>query len=164
VAADLISEELAADRRAGLAPFEPLIGSWDLCYTYRKASGERLEGTGYVLFGWGLRASALVDIWSFDSGDVGTTIRYYDGVIDRIRSTWICPARNATIAFVGRLLDGRIVLNANLSDPPRRLRWSFVNITEQRFSWIGETSDDGMPWLQVHEIEGTRRHLHGGIS
>ena len=157
VAADLVSAEAAADSSAGLAPFEPLIGSWDLRYTYRKASGERIDGTGYAHFGWGLRGTAIVDIWAFDSGRVGTTIRYYDAVIDRFRSTWICPNANVTIPFIGRAVDGKIVLNAYPNDPPgRRVRWSFINIEAANFSWIGETCDDESNWLLVQEIEGTR--------
>lgn len=158
VAADLVSDEAAEERRAALAPFEPLIGSWDLQYTYLRGSGERVAGTGYAHFGWGLRGAAIVDVWAFDANVVGTTIRYYDAQIDRFRSTWICPARNVTIPFIGRLVDDRIVLIANLNDPPgRRLRWQFVRIEERHFSWTGEASDDGMTWHLVNQIEGTRR-------
>jgi hypothetical protein len=158
LAADLISDEPAEDRRAALAPFEPLIGTWDLQYTYVRGSGERVEGTGYAHFGWGLHGTAIVDIWAFDSKFVGTTIRYYDAQIDRFRSTWICPARNVTIPFIGRVVDGRIVLLASLNDPPgRRLRWQFVRIEEERFSWTGEVCDDGATWYPVQHIEGTRR-------
>lgn len=161
VAADLISAECAVDRRSALAPFEPLIGSWDLHYTYRPAGGEPIEGTGYAHFGWGLRGTAIVDIWSFDSGFVGTTIRYYDPHVDRFRSTWISPSRNVTIPFVGRCVEGRIVLNAVLDNPSaRRLRWSFVSIADDRFSWIGEACDDGVTWFRTQEIEGFRKSSH----
>lgn len=157
-AADLISDELLAERQAGLGAFEALIGSWDLRYRYRRASGEQLEGGGYANFGWGLRGTALVDIWAFDLGYAGTTIRFYDPTIDRIRSTWICPAQNAVIPFLGRSFDGKIVLNATVGEPPgRRVRWSFVSIAGNRFSWTGEICDDGSTWLHVSDIEGTRR-------
>jgi hypothetical protein len=159
VAADLISENVLDDRRAGLAAFEPLIGSWDLRYKYWTAGGEHVEGTGYLNLGWGLRGTAVVDIWTFDSGIVGTTIRYYDSSIDRIRSTYICPARNTFAPFIGRAVGGKIVLIAYPNDPPgRRLRWSFVEIASETFSWTGEICDDGSTWLLVQEIEGTRRH------
>lgn len=158
VAADLISDAPASEHRAALAPFEPLVGSWDLIYTFRNAAGEIVEGTGYANFVWGLRGSAIVDLWAFDSGACGTTIRYYDRIIDRFRSTWISPSRNATVPFTGRVIDGRIVLNAVLNDPPgRRLRWSFAEITQERFSWIGEICDDGSTWLLVQTIDGRRR-------
>jgi hypothetical protein len=157
VAADLISDAPAPERKGELAAFEPLIGSWDLRYIYRKASGDCIEGTGYAHFGWGLRGTAMVDIWAFDSGVAGTTIRYYDAQIDRFRSTWICPARNALVPFIGRVVDGKIVLNALANDPPgRRLRWSFVSISSEHFSWTGEVCDDGATWLLVQEIEGSR--------
>jgi hypothetical protein len=158
IAADLISDELAPDYRAGLAAFEPLVGSWDLRYTYRRAGGGCLEGTGYANFGWGLRGTALVDIWAFDSAYAGTTIRFYDPTIDRIRSTWICPARNLLVPFIGRAVEGKIVLNAMPNDPPgRRVRWTFVEIARETFSWTGEICDDGSTWLHVQEIEGRRR-------
>ena len=162
VAADLISKEAATDRRAGLGPFDPLIGSWDLRYTYRKASGERIEGTGYAHFGFGLRGAAIVDIWAFDDGRVGTTIRYYDAAIDRFRSTWISPQSNVVVPFIGRAIDGKIILNATLNDPPgRRARWSFTHIETHSFSWTGEISDDGSTWLLVQEIEGKRTRISG---
>lgn len=158
VAADLISGEPAADRDNALAAFAPLIGSWDLHFVYRRATGERIEGTGYAHFGWGLGGLAIVDIWGFQDGVVGTTIRFYDAKIDGIRSTWICPARNALVSFVGRACDGRIVLNAAVDDPRgRRIRWSFVRIEPEQFSWTGEVSDDGTTWLLLQEIEGVRR-------
>jgi hypothetical protein len=158
VAADLVSAEPAPDLRAGLAAFEPLIGSWDMRTAYQKASGERIELGGYVNFGWGLRGTAIVDIFAFETGVVGTTIRYYDAENDRIRSTWICPARNALIPFLGRAVDGTIVFNAALNDPPgRRLRWSFVKIEPQAFYWTGEVCDDGSAWRLVQEIEAKRR-------
>lgn len=158
LADDLISAGPADDARAALAAFAPLIGSWDLRFVYRRATGERIEGSGYVHFSWGLGGRAIVDIFGFDGGVVGTTIRYYDPKIDAFRSTWICPIRNALVSFIGRVVDGKIVLNALAADPPgRRIRWSFVSITAERFSWTGEVSDDGSSWLLVQEIEGTRR-------
>lgn len=159
VAADLISDEVTAERRTALAPFEPLIGSWDLRYIYRKGSGERIDGTGYAHFGWGLHGTAIVDIWAFnDAAIVGTTIRFYDPLIDRFRSTWICPAQNVVIPFLGRAADGKIILNATQSGPPdRRLRWSFVSISAESFSWTGEISDDGTTWFLSQEIEGRRK-------
>ncbi len=159
VAADLISEEPAADQATALAAFAPLIGSWDLRYVYRPASGEHVAGTGYAHFGWGLGGQAIVDIWGFENSVVGTTIRFYDATAGCFRSTWICPARNALIAFVGRAVEGRIILNARANDPPgRRIRWSFTAIESQRFFWTGEISDDaGSTWLLNQEIEGKRR-------
>ncbi len=159
VATDLLSNEPAADLAVALSAFAPLIGNWDLRYVYRPASGERVEGSGYAHFGWGLRGRAIVDIWGFEDGVVGTTIRFYDSTVGSFRSTWICPARNALVPFVGRAIDGRIILNAVANDPPgRRIRWSFVSIEAQRFSWTGEVSDDGgATWLLVQEIEGSRR-------
>jgi hypothetical protein len=93
VAADLISRDLEPERRDGLAPFEPLIGSWEMRSWYRRASGQRVDMTGYVNFAWGFRGTALIDVFAFDAGVVGSTIRFYDPERDRVRSTWICPAR-----------------------------------------------------------------------
>jgi hypothetical protein len=157
VAADLLSTECAGGQAEVLAPFAPLIGRWTLTYSYRNATGVPVGGSGYVNFAWGLGGRALVDIWAFENGIVGTTIRFYDAGIDGFRSTWICPARNAFIPFVGRAVEGRIVLNAVRNEPAgRRIRWCFQRITAERFSWTGEVSDDGTSWLQVQEIEGTR--------
>jgi hypothetical protein len=160
VAADLITAAVAPEAADQLAAFAPLIGSWDTRYWYRTGLGREIEGTGYVHFGWGLNGRAIVDLWGFEDGTVGTTIRYYDAKIDGYRSTWICPARNALLPFVGRVLDGRIILNAVLGDPPgRRLRWTFVAIEAERFDWTGELSDDdGVSWLLTQRISGTRRN------
>jgi hypothetical protein len=166
VAADLISEGPVADQAVALAAFAPLVGSWDLRYVYRRATGERIAGNGYAHFGWGLGGRAIVDIWGFQDGAVGTTIRYYDPKIDSFRSTWICPARNAFVPFIGRAIDGRIVLHSIPNDPPgRRIRWSFVSIETERFSWTGEVSDDGgTSWLLTQEIEATRRVAPSGAA
>jgi hypothetical protein len=159
VAADLISADVAPDAATALSAFAPLIGSWDLRYVYRRGIGITVDGTGYAHFGWGLGGRAIVDVWGFDDGAVGTTIRFYDPKIDGFRSTWICPARNAFVPFVGRAIDGRIVLNAVAADPPwRRIRWSFARVESTSFSWTGEVSDDGgTSWLLNQEIAGTRR-------
>lgn len=162
VARDLISLGPAPSHRDELAAFEPLLGSWDLRCVYRRANGPRAEGQGYAHFGWGLGGRAIVDVWGFDDGAVGTTIRFYDSKIDAFRSTWICPARNALLPFVGRALDAKIVLDAVAVDPPgRRVRWSFVEIAPARFSWTGEISDDGTNWLLTQEIEGARAATGG---
>lgn len=158
VAAGITSPDPTADAKENLAAFVPLVGSWDLAYTFRRGTGKYLEGTGYAHFAWGLGGTAIVDIFGFDTGQVGTTIRFYDPAIDAFRSTWICPIRNALIPFIGRAIDGRIVLDAVPRDPAgRRLRWSFVTIEAERFSWRGEASDDdGRTWLLLQTIEGTR--------
>jgi len=161
IAADLVSPAPFADEADRLAAFVPLLGSWDLRFVYRRANGERTEGTGRLHFGWGLGGRAIVDVWAFEGGVVGTTIRFYDPQIDGIRSTWICPARNAVVPFIGRLVGGRIMLNARTDYPPgRRVRWSFVSIEAARFSWTGEVSDDeGANWFLNQEIEGVRRSI-----
>jgi hypothetical protein len=159
VAADLLTADVDPEAADRMAAFAPLIGSWDTRYWYRTGLGRESEGNGYVHVGWGLNGLAIVDLWGFEDGTVGTTIRFYDATIDGFRSTWLCPARNVVLPFVGRVLDGRIILNAVRSDPPgRRVRWTFVAIAAERFDWTGEVSDDdGVTWLLTQRITGTRR-------
>ena len=56
----------------------------------------------------------------------GSTIRFYDASIGAWRSTWIDPVNGRVRRFVGRPVDGEILLLSDEDDP--QLRWRFTGI------------------------------------
>jgi hypothetical protein len=86
----------------------------------------------------------------------GTTIRFYDPTIGAWRSTWIDPLNGRVRRFIGRFVNGEIVLDG-LDDDPRE-RWGFRDITPTTFHWRGESSlDGGKSWYLEDEMFARRR-------
>ena len=85
----------------------------------------------------------------------GSTIRFYDPSIDAWRSTWIEPVNGLVRRFIGRLVDGDILLLSDEDDP--QLRWRFTDIEPNSFRWRGESSrDGGATWDLDEEMLATR--------
>jgi hypothetical protein len=146
-----------ADR---LMLFGQFVGSWDIAWSGLDADGGTGQMQGELHFGWVLGGRAVQDIWIV-SGDGpglrgfhGTTVRLYDPAIDAWRSTWIDPLNNRVRRFIGRPVDGDIVLISDEEEP--RLRWSFTGITPRSFTWRGEISRHGQPWSLEEEMAVTR--------
>lgn len=128
--------------------FGRFIGSWNLVWT---GTGQPGTARGELHFGWVLGGRAVQDTWivpgrgeSGQSGPFafhGSTIRFYDPSIDAWRSTWIEPINHLVRRFLGREVDGDIVLVSDEEDP--RLRWRFTDIESDSFTWRAETSRDG---------------------
>jgi hypothetical protein len=147
--------------------FGQFIGSWDIAWSGLDAQGETQTARGELHFGWVLGGRAVQDIWivpgrgEHGGGEPplafhGSTIRFYDASIGAWRSTWIDPANGRVRRFVGRSLDGDILLLSDEDDP--QLRWRFTDITPQSFVWRGEISrDGGASWTLDEEMRITRR-------
>jgi hypothetical protein len=59
---------------------------------------------------------------------------------------------------LARQVGERTVQEGVSSDPARRERWSFTEITPVSFLWLGEVSfDGGTTWFLEQEMRGRRR-------
>ncbi|HET6172540.1 MAG TPA: hypothetical protein VFD90_08045 [Gaiellales bacterium] len=147
--------------------FGQFIGSWDTAWTGLDAAGRTQAARGELHFGWVLGGRAVQDIWIVPGrGEPGagvpplafhgSTIRFYDASIEAWRSTWIDPVNGRVRRFIGRPVDGEIVLLSDEDDP--QLRWRFTDIAPDAFTWRGEISrDGGATWAVDEEMRITRR-------
>jgi hypothetical protein len=156
---------------AGLADrlrlFGQFVGSWDLQWSGTGTAGRPARMTGELHVGWVLGGRAVQDVWIVpgrgEPGEGrpprafhGSTIRFYDPAIDAWRSTWIEPVNARVRRFIGRPVDGRIVLLSDEDEP--RLRWQFSDITAESFHWTAEaSSDQGATWQREEDMLATRR-------
>jgi hypothetical protein len=150
-----------------LALFGQFIGSWDVAWSGSDADGQPVTARGELHVGWVLGGRAVQDVWIVPgpgrpgAGEPplafhGSTIRFYDGSIGAWRSTWIEPVNGRVRRFIGRPVDGEIVLVSHEDDP--QLRWRFTEITGESFVWRGESSvDGGASWALDEEMTITRR-------
>jgi len=145
--------------------FGQFVGAWDLEWHGRDTSGNPIVVPGELSFGWILGGRAIQDVWRvpLDPADGarmrafhGTTIRFYDPQLGAWRSTWLDPLNSRVRRFIGRAEGDTIVLEG-LDDDPRE-RWSFRDITPERFRWRGERSPDGgRTWVLDDEMIARRR-------
>ena len=78
--------------------------------------------------------------------------------MDTWHVSWMHPAGGEFVNLVGRKVGDRIVHEGVGTDPRRRERWSFTEITLTSFVWLGEVSfDGGTTWFLEQEMHGTRR-------
>ncbi len=100
-----------AEYASALAPFAPLIGSWDLDVTYYSPDGTTREVPGEWHFSWALDGRALADVWITPSrearsahgdGEWGMTLRFWDAEAGIPRSTWHGPKYVAALPFRDR--------------------------------------------------------------
>ncbi|HET7579854.1 MAG TPA: hypothetical protein VFK33_11295 [Bacillales bacterium] len=146
--------------------FGQFVGSWDLEWTGLDQDGHSAQMTGELHFGWVLGGRAVQDIWivpgrgqSHEGKPMafhGSTIRFYDPNIDAWRSTWMEPINGRVRRFIGKPVDGEIVLLSDEDDP--QLRWRFINIKSDSFTWYAEISHDGgATWDFDEQMVATRR-------
>ena len=136
------------------------IGSWNIESTWHEKDGGIRKGKGEWYFNWILGGRGIQDVL-FAAGasahQFGTTLRCYDPALDVWHVTWMQPYGGEFVHLIGRKVGNRIVQEGTGSDPRRRERWSFTDITPDSFSWLGEVSfDDGKTWLLEQEMRATR--------
>ena len=83
------------------------------------------------------------------------TIRFYDSALGAWRSTWIDPVNGRVRRFVGRPVDGEIVLLSDEDEP--QLRWRFTDIAPDSFTWRGNLTTRSVTWTVDEEMKITRR-------
>jgi hypothetical protein len=143
--------------------FGQFVGSWTLDWLGTDPSAT-MRGELHV--GWVLGGRAVQDVWIVPGRGQpgegrpplafhGSTIRFYDPAIGAWRSTWIEPVNGRVRRFIGRPVDGGILLLSDEDDP--QLRWRFTDITPDAFRWRSESSSDGgTTWAHDEEMRATR--------
>ncbi len=163
--ASTVMSLLAADGPVeGLADrlmlFGRFVGAWDVTSTSFRPDGTRREQLGEWHFAWVLGGRAVQDVlFEKESPErCGTTIRAYDDHSDSWSVSWVGPVWHEFFHLVARAVGDRIVLEGAGTDPSRRVRWSFNEITDDSFLWRGEASlDEGETWMLEQEIRARRR-------
>lgn len=159
-----------------LSLFGQLVGSWEVEFTDYLPNGSTQIVKGEAHFGWALEGRAILDVWIIprrelrvempSMGDYGATLRFYDPDIDAWRSTWIGPAKHFVFPFIGRFVDGEIVLEGSFGGEVVDVgstaecvstRWIFSDITEDSFKWRALQSNDGWATHLLYQEMVARR-------
>lgn len=146
----MVSDAPRPEYAEALAPFEPLIGSWDLDVRYYDDAGEVTRETkGEWHFAWALDGRAVADIWIAPSraqravdgdGEWGLTVRLHDPELGAFRSTWLGPKHAVVMTFIGRTEPASIILEAR-EPKATKTRWIFTDISPTGFHWRNEDED-----------------------
>jgi len=156
----------AGEHAEELMLFGRFVGSWELEWRGTNPDGSPATMSGELHFGWVLAGRAVQDVWIVPGRGQpgegrpplafhGSTIRFYDRSIRAWRSTWIEPVNGRVRRFVGRPVEGEIVLLSDEDDP--QLRWRFTDIAPDSFVWRAEISHDGgATWAFDEEMHATR--------
>lgn len=152
-----------------LALFGRLVGSWDLDVTYYAEDGTvRRRVAGEWHFGWALEGRAVADVWMVPPraerhatdpapGECGLTLRFYDPHLGAWRSTWHGPVHGVVWPFVAREVGDEVVLERT-DDAGTLVRWTFSDVTGERFHWrAAESTDRGATWRLQQTMAAVRR-------
>jgi hypothetical protein len=145
------------DHADALMLFGQFVGAWDMEGWYLGDDGTSTPQRGEWRFGWVLGGRAIQDVLLVPQHELGTTIRFYDPVVDAWEITWITPPGRAVRRLRARPDGQRIVLEGR--DPAgHALRWTFTDIAPDRFTWSGYASyDDGESWRCEEQMRLARR-------
>jgi hypothetical protein len=146
----------AADRADKMGLYGWLIGDWKMDATVHRDDGSLHRGPGEIYFGWVLEGRAIQDVWILPGVFHGTTLRVYDPALDAWHILWSDPLRQYYVRQLGRA-RGADIVQEGTNDAGQRTRWSFTDITSDRFRWLGEISDDGgVTWRTQAEFKAMR--------
>jgi hypothetical protein len=145
----------------GLDLYGRLVGSWDIDAAWYQDGREVRTGRGEWHFGWILGGRAIQDVL-FAVGappeDYGTTLRVPDPGTGAWHIIWTQPCSGEFAHLTGHGTADGIVQQSVAADRGRRVRWSFRDITDDGFLWLGEVSlDEGATWQLEQTLKGTRR-------
>lgn len=165
----LVADAASPELGAAAEDFGWLIGGWRAQVRDIDADGRERTGRGEWWFAWVLEGRALQDVWISPPRDeraaprredsandrYGTTIRHLRPQRDGWRIVWINPVSGAENRLAGRRDGDRIVLLG--MDGDRVMRWRFVDIRPDAFTWQGHRlADDGERWILEAEFRLTR--------
>lgn len=156
------------DLASKLALYGRFVGSWRLEVNSHQGDGSISHAEGELHFSWVLDGTAVQDIWIYPARRLrgslpseawhgyGSTLRWYDPVIDAWHITFFDPSRSLETRQIGRSVGADIIqigedCNGLLS------RWRFVEITNQSFTWLGGKSwDKGATWALLLEMRARK--------
>jgi len=143
--------------------FGRFVGTWDADFSFHSKDGSVSHSSGEVVFGWVMDGHALQDLWigypKSPGGQrkMGTTVRFFDPKSGKWKVVFVDPFYNAVISVEGGEEGDRIVLRGKDTDGSA-IRWSFLDIKDDSFTWHGETSHDGgKSWRLEEEHHFKRR-------
>jgi len=160
----LLAAGPAPDLGGAADDFGWLVGGWRAEVRDIDRDGTVRTGRGEWWFAWVLEGRAMQDVWispprgersqprprSAAADRYGTTIRRFDRAAAVWRITWINPVSGAIDHLAGERAGDRIVLLGAADGRP--LRWSFNEIRDNRFVWVGESGDGRGGWTTEAEF------------
>lgn len=146
--------------------FEPFIGGWDLVVSWYRPDGtveRRLDGEWH--FARVLEGRAIQDVWIVpprgqralvsETYEYGTSLRFYEAAVQGWRSTWVGPQHGIVHVFVARRIGEEVRLETTLPDG-QRMRWRFLDIAPDSFTWLNERETDG-EWRLTQDFAARRQ-------
>lgn len=140
-----------------LMTFGQFVGGWDMTVEFFDASGARIfDGIGEWRFGWVLDGRAIQDVLHYGEASsfprsapdrqLGTTLRCLDPRSGTWLITWLGAISGTCVQLRGgETGDGTLQLEGVDVDGSQ-LRWSFSDITDTAFNWMGEIRTGTDPW------------------
>ena len=142
----LHAEGPAPDRADKMKLYGWLIGRWEMDATVHSDDGAQHKAKGTISFGWVLEGRAIQDVWVLPGFFHGTTLRVYDPGLDAWHILWSDPLKQFYTRQLGRA-RGKDIVQEGGDGAGVVLRWTFTDITEDSFRWLGEHSADaGATW------------------
>jgi hypothetical protein len=140
--AALVADGPAPELEEAAGVYDWLVGTWDVEVIDYPADGGRRNSRGVWHFGWVLAGRAMQDVWVSPPLRYGSSIRVWDEELGAWRVTWINPVTRTEDRLIGRWDGDRVVQEGERPDGSL-IRWSFVDIVDNSFTWLGERSTDG---------------------
>jgi hypothetical protein len=169
----LVSADPFAENAGKLDLYGRFTGAWEFDATRWTEDGKVLTGRGEIHFDRVLEGRAVQDVWILPARNAGpspslgpwtfygTTLRLYDPGQDAWHIFWSDPRNQYYSRQLGRAEGDRIV-QAGVDGSGDDVRWSFGDITENAFRWLGERSrDGGRTWRLEVEFLARRVGLAG---
>lgn len=146
--------------------WDRFVGTWDADFDFHLDDGRVRHSRGELDFAWVLDGRAIQDLWisypepGGTERGIGTSIRYFDDKSKTWRVIFVNAKFGAMLTVNGGIEGDRIVLRGQDVDGSR-LRWSFIDITNDSFTWHGERSRDGGSTWRLEEEHHMRRRAAG---
>ena len=150
----LHTDQPAVDRADRMGLYAWLIGRWEMDGIIHSAD-KKHEICGEIHAGWVLEGRALQDVWILPGVFYGTTLRVYDPTLDAWHILWSDPLRQYYTRQVGRA-RGKDIMQVGTNSEGVATRWSFVDITDGSFHWLGERSVGTDRWQLEAEFFARR--------
>jgi hypothetical protein len=167
----LLSGQPSAGPRTAAHTYDRFMGSWEATVTDYAEDGTARTSTGEWHFSWILEGRAVQDVFivparSLRTGDIspagnryGTTIRVFDETTQRWKIYWFNAANGSRNILEARDL-GDHILQEEKRDNGQINRWTFTDMQQDSFNWLGETSaDGGNTWRRQSEFHVVRREI-----
>lgn len=141
-----------------------LLGAWDVTARDYLDGGRTLACRGSWIFARTLEGRAVQDVLILPAPGAaahprrryGTSIRTFDPVSRRWQVTWLNPVSGRFDVLHARL-EGRAIVQEGFNAEGQAIEWTFSEIGEAAFHWIGRTCLPDGRWRLDAEFFGSRR-------